>query len=200
MKFERKTVIWPLIKNELKPGSTVLDCGSGTGIKGLQFYLEKGLNPKKVVAVDGVEKCLKVLSDFGVKTVCVNLEETNLCNVLFTKFDIIVCVEIFEHLTYPCEQRLLTDVIKLLNTGGSLIISFPRVTPMDLNLEETLKRNPFPHRRQPDFYKILADLEPLFESFMVQKHPYPTHYGKEQGTLVLLLRKKLAKKKGNYEI
>ena len=153
-KVARTKYIWNLFNLEKWNELTILDCASGDGRKGLQWYLKWGLKPGSIVAVDVIPNNLKILQALGVETLQINLEKERLCTKKQTMFDLILCIETLEHLTKKAEEYLLSDFINLLNSNGSLIIEFPIKVKMDKKI--------FGHKRQPNQNMIFEKLKDNF--------------------------------------
>ena len=106
---------------QLKPGETVLDVGTGTGVM-LPFIRERVGAYVPVVAVDSSEKMLREASlrstDSEVQFIKADVEWERLAG----RFDAILLYSVFPHFRYPVETifKLVTDN---LFCGGRLLIA-----------------------------------------------------------------------------
>lgn len=104
----------------LKPGSTVLDVGTGTGIL-VPFILEIIGNEGKLVCLDSAEKMLdkaRAKNFMGnIEFICADIEETRLAD---NAFDTIVCYSSFPH--FQDKLKALKEIGRLLKKGGKVII------------------------------------------------------------------------------
>ena len=106
---------------QLKPGETVLDVGTGTGVM-IPFIRERVGAYVPVVAVDRSEQMLRVASlrhsGAGVHFLKADVERERLAG----RFDAILLYSVFPHFRYPVETifKLVTDN---LYCGGRLLIA-----------------------------------------------------------------------------
>ncbi len=162
----RPETIWKLVDNW--DTSEVLDCGSGDGHQGMQYYIDQGLETGMVTAIDIDANALKVLHEKGIRTECVDLEKIDLAPHLLSKYDIILCCEVFEHLTWETEKDLLDSFIRMLDRNGSLVLSFPIDVKMDGKFPGK------PHIRQPNVIDIEKTLLEYFQNYTKVEMNYRT--------------------------
>jgi 2-polyprenyl-3-methyl-5-hydroxy-6-metoxy-1,4-benzoquinol methylase len=100
-----------------------LDVGSGSGMMG-QFLKDLGIKKNFAIEIDAqareygssiYAKCVSSIDELG--------ED---------QFDLILLMDILEHLIEP--QNYLSEVVKLLKTGGTVIISVPNITHWSIRL------------------------------------------------------------------
>lgn len=92
-----------------------LGCGNGELIK----KVNQRFNFQKTTAVDG--HVYTSINSEKVRFIQANLEELD--ESQFEKYDLITCVEVFEHLENP--WRLARKINSLLSPGGHLIVTTP---------------------------------------------------------------------------
>ncbi|MBX3654354.1 MAG: class I SAM-dependent methyltransferase [Ramlibacter sp.] len=116
--------------NKIKPGSEVLDVGTGTGALG------KFLREHRQCVVDGVTynadeeaAAHQYYRDISI----VDLERQPLPKALRSKtYDYVVCADVLEHLRNASE--VLSDLRSLLKPSGAVLLSVPNVTHMGVLL------------------------------------------------------------------
>ena len=182
-KDKRKNKIWTLLSEYFWINSKILDCASGDGRKGIQYYMQQGVKPENVVAVDVQKINLEKISRLGSKTYCINLEKINIKNLIHEKFDIILCAETLEHLSEKAEKSLCESFIKLLNVMGCIIITFPN----NMTIETSVKK--YGHIRQPKVGKIVKRLLPFFKKYKVIR--YKKKNKKGNSTSILIFKQKI---------
>lgn len=119
MTFQAAPGVWPMVLGMLPPPCRVLDIGAGRG--GLSWILDRcgyevspvDLHPEHFLAPD--LQCLQA-----------NAQES----IPFAdrSFDLIVAVEIIEHLENP--WKFLRECLRVLRDDGQLIITSPNVTTL----------------------------------------------------------------------
>ena len=161
-KDKRKNKIWELLPYSTWSNAKILDCASGDGRKGIQYYMSMGVNPKNVVAIDVNDQSLEKLSNVGVKTYCLDLEKFKIDKVIKDiKFDVILCAETLEHVSKKTEDKLCDSFVKFLNMGGYIIITFPN----NMIIEKPVKK--YGHIRQPNVNKIVKRMSVLFNKHKI---------------------------------
>ncbi len=104
----------------IKPGSIVLDVGTGTGAF-LPFLLREIGGGGRIAALDFAEKMLKRARAKGfngnIDYLCADVTNIPLGNEIF---DIIVCYSSFPH--FPDKSRALTEMKRVTKRGGRLLI------------------------------------------------------------------------------
>jgi methionine biosynthesis protein MetW len=102
-------------------GSLILDVGCGSG------SLARRLNANGHT-VDGItisEEELRQAKPFVRKVFLYNLEGGLPVEIPDGEYDYVICSHVLEHIAYP--QKLLTDILRVLKPGGSLIVALPNV-------------------------------------------------------------------------
>ena len=121
----------------LKPGSTVLDVGTGTGVF-LPFILEKIGSNGRVIALDIAEEMLTRARDKGfagsICYLCADVTDIPLDNEIF---DAVVCYSSFPH--FSDKPKALVEVHRVLKTGGRLSICH---TSSRAEINEIHRQNP----------------------------------------------------------
>jgi len=167
VRINRKEIIWNYFpKEEWDRFHSVLDCGSSNGAKGMQYYIKQGLNPGRVHAVDFDHAGLQVLEKLGVHTHYENLEYRKPSAFLPSVFDLILCVEMLEHVTQECHDLLLNSFMHILRPGGHIVLTFP--------VNAFAKTNKA-HIRQPKCGPILKKLASLFQNVEMRKYGKRTY-------------------------
>lgn len=106
---------YEIIKSLIKPGSSVLEIGAGTGTH-TKVILDTGAN---VTAQDISEISLKVLRtklNYDIETIVSNMESIPIKD---RTFDFIVCCNV---LSYGSPVMVNNEIYRLLKPGGSLLI------------------------------------------------------------------------------
>ena len=155
---------------ELNKDKKILDCASGNGSQTSQLWIEWGLNPENIKAIDVNEECLAVLSELGVETIQMDLEKESVSDKLGDeKYDVIVCSETLEHLQKGASDNLLNGFLKIINEGGALVITYPA---------KAGKHNfKYGHCRQPNNTEIIEVVGRHFKNtesakwFVTERHP-----------------------------
>jgi len=109
-------------KIDLKPGQTILDVGTGTGIL-IPFLLEAIGPTGSITAIDYAEKMVqRSQSKYGnIRNVTIELQDVEELNLPSESFDMIICFGLFPHL----ENRVqaLNQMNRVLKPGGRLLIA-----------------------------------------------------------------------------
>lgn len=126
----------------IRPGSSVLDLGLGSGALG-RHLVQRGDPPPDGLTYNPAEADLARPSYRHLEVA--DLETANL-SALFgqQRYDYIVCADVLEHLRQP--QRVLDACVSLLTAGGQLLISVPNVAYVGLLGE--LMRGDFKYRTE----------------------------------------------------
>ena len=105
---------------DIRPGSTILDVGTGTGVF-LPFLLRKIGEKGRLVCVDFAEEMLKKAQDKGfagdIQYLCADIEHTSLGDECY---DSVVCYSSFPH--FVDKPRALCEIHRMLKKGGRLFI------------------------------------------------------------------------------
>lgn len=108
------------------PSKTVLDIGCGVDtpmVKVLSHKLPNGL-PKYYLGVDFNKEPQKVPKlTWGEFRFAFNFPEN--WKVIKKKFDLVVCLEVVEHMRMPAVRKLLRGALALAAPGGRLVLSTP---------------------------------------------------------------------------
>ena len=105
---------------DIKPGSHVLDVGTGTGIF-VPFLLKKVGNKGKLVCLDSAEKMLEKAREKkfkgNIEYFCSDITSTKFEDEVF---DAVVCYSSFPH--FRDKPKALREIKRLLKKGGKLFI------------------------------------------------------------------------------
>ncbi len=106
----------------IKPGSTVLDVGTGTGVF-IHFLLREMGKGGRIVALDFAEKMLERARAKGfngnIDYLCADVTNIPLHNEIF---DIIVCYSSFPH--FQDKPGALAEMNRVIKRGGRLLICY----------------------------------------------------------------------------
>ncbi len=104
----------------LKPGSAVLDVGTGTGVL-LPFILERVGPGARIIALDFAIEMLKVARSKGIvgaiDCVCADVGHLPIADQVV---DGVVCYSSLPH--FPDKPRALTECFRILKSGGTIAI------------------------------------------------------------------------------
>ncbi len=132
--FNQKAAIWDETSSErnttklermakrldIKPGSIVLDVGTGTGVF-ISFLLGEIGKDGRIIALDFAEKMLRRARAKGfngnIDYLCAEITNIPLRNEIF---DIIVCYSSFPH--FQDKSRALAEMNRVIKRGGRLLI------------------------------------------------------------------------------
>jgi len=110
--------------------TTWLDCASGDGYMVADYFFNsrtgRSIREGNYIAVDIDPTKLQRLKNDGRKVICIDLEKESIKDYI-SKVSVVLSIETLEHLTYETSKRVMDDFISVLDTGGILLISFPRV-------------------------------------------------------------------------
>lgn len=105
---------------KIKPGATILDVGTGTGVF-IPFLLSKMGMRGRIVALDSAEKMLRKARakgcDGNIDYLCADVTGIPLED---ETFDAIVCYSSFPH--FQDKPRALAEMNRVIKTGGKLFI------------------------------------------------------------------------------
>ena len=105
---------------DIKPGSTVLDVGTGTGVF-LPFLLNRIGDNGRIVALDFAEEMLKIAQakgfDGNIDYLCADINSIPRGD---EAFDCVVCYSSFPH--FQDKPRALAEMNRLTRSGGKLFI------------------------------------------------------------------------------
>jgi len=104
----------------IKPGSTLLDVGTGTGVF-IPFLLSKIGRNGQIVALDFAEEMLRKAQAKGCNR-NIDYLHADVTNIPLGEeiFDIVICYSSFPH--FPNKPRALTEINRVIKTGGKLFI------------------------------------------------------------------------------
>ena len=103
----------------IKPGSTVLDAGSGTGVL-IPFLLSQIGREGRLMALDFAEEMLKRAQAKGYKDVAYLHADVTSIPVGDEVFDVVVCYSSFPH--FRDKLRALAEINRVTKGGGRLLI------------------------------------------------------------------------------
>ena len=105
---------------KIKPGSTVLDVGTGTGVF-IHFLLSQWREGGRIIALDFAEKMLRRARAKGfngnIDYLCADVTNIPLGNEIF---DIVVCYSSFPH--FQDKLGALAELNRVIKRGGRLLI------------------------------------------------------------------------------
>ena len=104
----------------IKPGATILDVGTGTGVF-TPFLLKKIGRDGRLLCLDFAEEMLKITQAKGFKGnisyLCADIEDSQMAD---KSFDAVVCYSVFPH--FHDKPKVLREIYRLLKTEGQLFI------------------------------------------------------------------------------
>lgn len=121
-------------KLDLSPGFRVLDAGCGAGRHLSEAFRRRGvhvvgidLSEKDVVTARNTLRLMKKKGEDGGGAWLI--ARSDITNIPFDdeSFDIVICSEVLEHI--PEKERAAREIIRVLKTGKSLVVSVPRYFP-----------------------------------------------------------------------
>jgi ubiquinone/menaquinone biosynthesis C-methylase UbiE len=104
---------------KIKPGSTVLDVGCGTGVF-IPFLLSRIGGEGRLVALDVAEEMLKRARAKGFKDIEYLLADVTSIPLGDEVFDAVVCYSSFPH--FQDKPRALAEINRVTKSGGRLLI------------------------------------------------------------------------------
>jgi len=101
----------------------LLDLGCGSGH--YASYIQKNFENIEVTAADANESCLEFLRNMNKDVKCFRLDCNNPKDFekFDTKFDIVILIEVIEHLEKP--KQVIENIKRILSKNGILIIATP---------------------------------------------------------------------------
>jgi len=122
---------------DIKPGATVLDVGTGTGVF-LPFLLNNMEVAGQVVALDFAEKMLARARDKGFSG-NIDFLQADAANLPLGEelFDVIVCYSSFPH--FNDKPKVLAEMSRVMKSGGRLLICH---TSSRSEINEIHRQNP----------------------------------------------------------
>ena len=157
MRMEKNLELLRKSHDDLK-NSKICELGSSCGgWTAFWFFHQGAINPENYTVSDIIPDFCRILSIFGFKGLPLNLVKENVLEVHHTKYDVMLLTEVIEHLPSEIDGfDLIDSSIKMLNSDGSLMISFPRdARPF---VDDALG-----HHYQPDVKKIIGKFSSLFK-------------------------------------
>jgi ubiquinone/menaquinone biosynthesis C-methylase UbiE len=104
---------------KIKPGSTVLDVGCGTGVF-IPFLLSRIGGEGRLVALDVAEEMLKRARAKGFKDIEYLLADVTSIPLGYEVFDAVVCYSSFPH--FQDKPKALAEINRVTKSGGRLFI------------------------------------------------------------------------------
>lgn len=158
------SIIKKIYRKKQKP-VTLLDIGSGPARDVLEIFENAGTMPISAVLIDQDEQALNhskgLLSSYLNK---VEFKKTNLLRLIagekynarkFGKFDIILCVGMYDYLEEKSAEKLTRSIFPMLNEGGKILIANWDISnPSRTEMEWVCDWYVF-HRTKKDMLKIL---------------------------------------------
>lgn len=154
--FEYLTLLDYLITkiNKLEPNS-ILDFGCGDGR--LITELIKNNSPEKLFGVDISQRALKFANAFNSSD---NIFFSSIEDLPVQKFDLIIATEVLEHIEEKNIKKVISDINKIMNDSGTLIITVPSIV-----------RKPIP-KKHYRHYDLELLKNHLGESFKIEEISY----------------------------
>lgn len=127
---ENLNTTYGLIYRRVPEGAEVLDLGCASGNLALALEKRRGC---RVLGVDLDRDAVAAASQKGVEAVIADVTRTPLAEVVAGRtFDRVVMADVLEHLADP--GLLLSQVGSVLRPGGAVLVSFPNITHVDIQL------------------------------------------------------------------
>ena len=104
--------------NELKPkkGALIVDLGCGRGhISG--YFIDKGFD---VLSVDIVEQ--NIADTKNENKILATMDDLPIAD---NSFDCIVCTDVLEHIIPNDQNKIISEMYRILKPGGKMLVSFP---------------------------------------------------------------------------
>jgi len=121
---KRYNYLFELLKNQIKPGDTVLDIGIGLGH--LAILLKHEIDCQ-ITGLDLSEFYKSRLEKFDIKLSTYKLGEMNFEDIRDGKFDFIIFSETLEHIVSPLPQEIFNNMSTVLKSGGKVLITTPNL-------------------------------------------------------------------------
>jgi 2-polyprenyl-3-methyl-5-hydroxy-6-metoxy-1,4-benzoquinol methylase len=128
------------IENYIKPGMRILDLGTGSG----NFELRYSKVAKEIVGVDYntealefVKYNLKKNKIHNVKLILSDIRNLNNSRII-NKFDLIIAIDVLEHVNYTDAKKVVKDLKKLLKPTGIICIITPNCKSAWVALEKIM--------------------------------------------------------------
>jgi len=158
-----------LLKDKLKKGDKVLDCGCATGYL-LEVAKESGYQPFGVdlsafAASESIRK-------FGnSKIYCGQLEDASFADNPSRKFEAVFMMDYIEHVRDP--KKILSLASKLLNENGNIVLSTPKLN----SLSHSLMGEKWSHYKEEHLYyfSFLAMKKILEQTGFTDVREYPAY-------------------------
>lgn len=163
---------------DVEPGDYVLDVGTGTGVA-IPHILAAAGNTGRVLAVDISENmldCAKAKGFSGsVEYMLSDIEYTGLSDVTF---DRVICNAAFPH--FADRKHALSEMVRLLKPGGTLVISHPigreAVNNLHKNVGEVVTEDSVPTAEIMDDMLVFAG---LIDVFVIDEPEFYAAFGRK---------------------
>lgn len=109
------------VAEKLPPKGTILEVGCHTGYFSC-YLLNLGY---QVLGIENNSEAAQLAIKEGVEVICGNIEEASLLSSIHKKFDVILLMDVIEHLKEP--TATLIQLKQLINPGGKVIVTGPNV-------------------------------------------------------------------------
>lgn len=131
---EAQAALEAVVRVLAKPGANLLDAGCGTGTLARTLVAE-GMSPDRITLLDPSEAMLAHCSDIAAYQIKGRLEAIPFED---GTFDIVTCAWALE--TVPSPERALTELCRIVRTGGVLCLVFCADTPVSTLTDWLMRR------------------------------------------------------------
>lgn len=131
------------VKNWIHDADVILNIGTGQGY--IENY-ENNINFQKWLSLDISLKGLKKIKN-RISNTSIDFIEANILTlpIKSSSVDVVICMEVIEHIDKRLEKRVFSELKRVTNDSGRLIVSVPVFEP------RALKSHPVGHLRKFTF-------------------------------------------------